>query len=256
MTERLPRSAVDRLGKRLRAVEGVEAITPEDRAMLNRLRSEHADALDVVAAALRDDLSLQPTIRVKTVNTLVEKLQRERSMSLRSMQDVAGARVVIDGGRQDQDVVVDRIAERFTDSAPKVVDRRVHPTHGYRAVHVVVREAGCLVEIQVRTALQDLWAQVVERLADVYGRQIRYGEVPLDPGSGTRPARHDAQRLVQEAATLADIIDVVERMGTRREQEDVVEALGELEAVLYRGLQRIRDAAAALAAPTARRQDA
>jgi hypothetical protein len=37
---------------------------------------------------------------------------------------------------------------------------------------------GFIVEIQVRTTLQDLWAQAVERLADEVGREIRYGGVP------------------------------------------------------------------------------
>jgi ppGpp synthetase/RelA/SpoT-type nucleotidyltranferase len=48
-------------------------------------------------------------------------------------------------------------------------------------MHVVVRTQGRLVEVQIRTHLQDLWAQVVERLADIWGRQIRYGEAPNNP---------------------------------------------------------------------------
>lgn len=35
--------------------------------------------------------------------------------------------------------------------------------------------------MQVRTRVQDTWAQIVERVADVFGRQIRYGEPPTDP---------------------------------------------------------------------------
>jgi hypothetical protein len=37
------------------------------------------------------------------------------------------------------------------------------------------------VEIQVRTALQNGWAQAFERLGDEWGREIRYGEPLRDP---------------------------------------------------------------------------
>lgn len=51
---------------------------------------------------------------------------------------------------------------------------------GYRAVHVIAKVDNIPVEVQFRTELQDLWAQVFERLADGWGRQIRYGGEP-DP---------------------------------------------------------------------------
>jgi ppGpp synthetase/RelA/SpoT-type nucleotidyltranferase len=37
-----------------------------------------------------------------------------------------------------------------------VIDRREKPSHGYRAVHVIVECGGRMVEIQVRTELQHL----------------------------------------------------------------------------------------------------
>ncbi|GGI66943.1 hypothetical protein GCM10010116_62080 [Microbispora rosea subsp. aerata] len=40
---------------------------------------------------------------------------------------------------------------------------------------------GIPVEIQVRTELQDVWAQILERLADQWGRGIRYGDAPENP---------------------------------------------------------------------------
>lgn len=90
------------------------------------------------------------------------------------MQDIAGVRIVADMDRVEQDAMVDRIRVLFDGS--KVIDRRLTPSHGYRAVHVIVSTGGHLVEIQVRTELQHLWAQAVERVADMFGRGIRYGE--------------------------------------------------------------------------------
>lgn len=63
------------------------------------------------------------------------------------------------------------------ESFPKsiVVDRRPKPSHGYRAAHVVVSVSQKLVEIQIRTALQQIWAELSEKLADVIDPAIKYG---------------------------------------------------------------------------------
>ena len=85
------------------------------------------------------------------------------------------------------------------------------PSYGYRAVHVIVRTQGCLVEVQVRTYLQDMWAQIVERLADTFGRQIRYGEPPTDADAelGTGVTR---QALVDALMAFSEDVDAVESM--------------------------------------------
>jgi ppGpp synthetase/RelA/SpoT-type nucleotidyltranferase len=61
-----------------------------------------------------------------------------------------------------------------------VIDRRVKPSNGYRAVHVVVREVGLPVEVQVRTDLQHVWAESSEKLADAFGSQLKYGGGPKE----------------------------------------------------------------------------
>jgi ppGpp synthetase/RelA/SpoT-type nucleotidyltranferase len=60
----------------------------------------------------------------------------------------------------------------------RVIDRRERPQFGYRAVHVVVKEDGRYIEVQVRTVLQNTWAQVSEKFADIYGHSIKYGNGP------------------------------------------------------------------------------
>lgn len=128
-------------------------------------------------------LGLEATTRVKTIGTLIDKLRREQRMELSRLQDLAGARIVIDGGREDQDRVTELIVAAFRDApkTPKVVDRRTDPRYGYRAVHVIAFPDGVPVEIQVRTQFQDSWAQIVESLGDRWGRAIRYGGQPDDP---------------------------------------------------------------------------
>lgn len=95
---------------------------------------------------------------------------------------------------------------------PKVKDRRDEPSHGYRAVHVVVTVQDLPVEIQIRTERQDTWAQIVESLGDRWGRQIRYGKGPAEPDRPIMPGmsvtRAELWTLVQG---MSDRTDAVER---------------------------------------------
>jgi len=55
------------------------------------------------------------------------------------------------------------------------LDRRDIPSHGYRAVHIIAVISGKPVEVQVRTSLQHLWAEVSEKSSDVLDPTIKYG---------------------------------------------------------------------------------
>lgn len=175
-------SQIDKLGDRLRKSDEV---SPEDLALFQQIEEERAEALDAVTRILREiDVdgvgALSPTTRPKTIWTTIQKLKRERSR-LSTVQDLVGARIVLEGGLMMQDDVVEAVGGRFDEY--DVVDRREKPTHGYRAVHVIVTYDGVPVEIQIRTDFQDRWAQLFEKLGDLWGRQIRYGEPPDDPNA-------------------------------------------------------------------------
>jgi ppGpp synthetase/RelA/SpoT-type nucleotidyltranferase len=167
--------------------------------LLGEVLTAYQDALDVAQTRL-EALDLAPSSRVKTVTTLVEKLRR--GSSFKSIQDVAGLRVVTEGGRSEQDLVVGHLSEVWPDA--KLKDRRIEPMHGYRAVHMIVWESGLPVEIQVRTVLQDTWAQTMERVADRWGRGIRYGDPLEDPDIELAPGftRADLLNLLDEVSEL------------------------------------------------------
>lgn len=172
----ISRNQLDKLGDRLR---DSEVPVDDDLELLQQVLAAYDEVLQAVRQRLTG-LRLKPTVRLKTTGTLVDKLRRDRTSSLKTVHDLAGARVVVQGTINDQNAVRDRIVQHFSKDAAKivVVDRREDPRAGYRAIHVVVRLEAVPVEIQIRTALQDSWAQVFERLADQWGRGIRYGEDP------------------------------------------------------------------------------
>jgi putative GTP pyrophosphokinase len=51
---------------------------------------------------------------------------------------------------------------------------------GYRAVHVVVERDGRYIEVQLRTPLQDVWAQSVEQDTRRLGAGLKFGAGPVD----------------------------------------------------------------------------
>ena len=180
----LTTSQVDRLGERLRSSI---AISEDDLLLLQQYRAEHSEALRVVQETIDKELpGVTQTSRVKTVGTLHDKLRRQPT-KLSRVHDIAGVRIVEDVGLAGQNDTVARLIRLFPRAVVK--DRRKRPMHGYRAAHVIARVGRCSVEIQVRTAMQHLWAEIVERLGDRWGRQIRYGGMPPDPdldiGGGT-----------------------------------------------------------------------
>jgi ppGpp synthetase/RelA/SpoT-type nucleotidyltranferase len=209
------RSQVKRLGSRLRTIDEPSVA---DLELLDRWRDAHENALRHVVGSLLE-IGLEPTYRYKTTGTIIEKLRRNPTMGLLTMQDIVGVRVVEDATRSQQDRRVLQIAESFQDV--EQIDRRAQPSFGYRAVHLVVKLEGFSVEVQVRTHLQDLWAQVMERLADTWGRQIRYGEPPDAPDHEVAPGV-TRQVFVELLSRLSAVIDAYEKATARMERIDQV----------------------------------
>ena len=74
------------------------------------------------------------------------------------------------------------VLRRFARCDPRVVrDTRESPDrYGYRAAHLVVTLEGRFVEIQIRTAAQNAWAQIVEKLDEVLKSDLKHGRGPAD----------------------------------------------------------------------------
>jgi hypothetical protein len=234
----LSKSQVERLGKRL-----VEAETPSaaDLDLLHELLLVRSQLLEDAIGRVRGDLRLAPTSRIKNTGTILDKLRRNGGSGLKSIQDLAGMRIVGTFDRSGQDAVVERVSTLFADEVrkPKVVDRRIDPMHGYAAVHVIVFPDGEPIEIQVRTARQHEWAELFEKLADLVGRGIRYGEPPRKWGSpdeidGLPPELKElALATDKERAVSVELALAIAALIAALEQAEVV-APGAPEIEVYR----------------------
>jgi len=130
------------------------------------------------------------------------------------MQDIAGARVVLEGGLAEQDRVAAAICDAF--SGARLHDLRAAPHHGYRAVHIVVDLDELPVEVQVRTGLQHLWAQAFEMFADSAGRCLRYGLLPPES-----PRLREIKVVLALLDLLSHEVASAEAAGARGPEPDV-----------------------------------
>jgi putative GTP pyrophosphokinase len=215
----LSNAQIDRLGERLRRQEYGEA----ELRLLDEYRRTFGSAYDHVVETIQRIAGVAASGRpAKSTSSIVEKLNRE-SIRLSQMQDIAGCRAVVTDV-VEQDRTVSAIAAAL--EGVTVLDRRLKPSHGYRAVHLIVRENNKPIEIQVRTALQHVWAELSEKCADMIDPSIKYGGGP-QPYRGT---------LDQAAQLIHDIED----------GESAFVNAGSADTTSARKLRDIRDKSAAI----------
>lgn len=144
------------------------------------------------------------TARAKTVDTLVQKLERQ-STELGRIQDIAGVRLDGDLTLDSQEKLTAEIVEHYTPTALAITvrDQMLNQPHsGYRAVHLHVRLPSGRVEIQIRTRGQSAWANAYEALADIVGREIRYGDPPRHGGEQITEVTARFHAMSEEIATM------------------------------------------------------
>lgn len=151
------------------------------------------------SSVLDREIDVTITSRTKTHDTLLDKLRRTNGITLATMRDISGVRMVGDFLLAEQDVVAAHVGNVCGHVDPKFVDRRKAPAAGYRALHVAVARGGISTEVQIRSELQAMWANMFERLADKWGRGIRYGEPPTPDRNG------DIEQRVSLIGALQDL---------------------------------------------------
>lgn len=199
MVTNLTRTQIDRLGDRLK--KGI--ISEADLRLLDSYRRSFSEAYEVVVEIIRRDLALEPTGRpAKSTTSISDKLRRE-SIRLSQIQDIAGCRLIVPDFA-GQESVVQSLKNLFEHTT--VIDRREKPSHGYRAVHVVANCRGKTIEVQVRTSLQQGWAELSEKISDVVNPAIKYGggdETIQAALTGMSGLISDLESLETQVATAA-----------------------------------------------------
>jgi putative GTP pyrophosphokinase len=187
----LSKTQIDRLGERLRRQQYGEA----ELRLLDEYRRTFGPAYDRVVERVHRITGVPVSGRpAKSTSSIIEKLNRE-SIRLSQMQDIAGCRTVVTD-LVEQDRTVSAITSAF--ERVTVMDRRLKPSHGYHAVHLIVYESDKAVEVQVRTALQHAWAEMCEKCADIINPAIKYG-------GGPEPARSVLDRAARQIQLIENV---------------------------------------------------
>lgn len=181
----LSNSQVNKAGKTLRRWARGELISVDQhRAALGVVlahRAAHRLPLTKATMGLRsvvrtEQCAVEVSQRLKRVRTIVDKLVREPTMQLVSMQDIGGCRAVLNSIDE-----VRRVQRRLSRNRPplRVSDYIAKPrSSGYRGVHVVVEYDNRPIEVQLRTQTMHEWAITVERLGGRLGVDLKSGLGP------------------------------------------------------------------------------
>ena len=193
------KSKTDSAGEILRLKNGTEEEKIEALAILSNWRASHSYPMHIFTKRLKRvaenlDKHAITAQRLKRVPSIIKKLNRKYSgrqatMKLTQIQDIAGCRTVLPSIELVQklydssygkgsDIKHLKFSEKNYITNPK--------SDGYRSIHLVYkynsdkkgkeRYNGLLVEVQIRTELQHIWATAVETVDFFTGQAIKSNE--------------------------------------------------------------------------------
>lgn len=188
------RNQIIRAGK---TIKNPNATTQEKEfalKVIDNWREAHAYPLQVIYVHLKNMAKSNKKIivaqRLKRLESIIKKLEREPSMSLWTIQDLGGCRFIVDS-IEDVYKYYDkyrnsRIRHRYIkeynyiDSPKKTGYRSLHVVYEYHSDKVDTYNKNMLIEIQFRTHLQHLWATAVETMGLFTKQAIKSGQGPDD----------------------------------------------------------------------------
>ena len=175
MVATLSKSSLRRACSRLRAGSTRE----NDLDLLSAYRDEHLSLVGSTIPALVDRTEGIRTVvtgRLKRMDAIVRKIIRQHT-SITSMDDLVGVRFIV-GTRKEQQSICERLRgyPGWVQTRNYIFDSKMD---GYRAAHEIMEATNggdgggkkLRLEVQVRTSLQDLWANLSEAL----GQQVKEG---------------------------------------------------------------------------------
>lgn len=172
-----PKNQVVRAGQIIRNPKSL----PEDREwalkIIDNWRASHAYPMQIIWFNLWRRFNKPDVViaqRLKRLNSIVSKLEREPAMNLWTMQDLGGCRIVVPS-IADIDTVLNGLkGSRVRYIIKREYDYIQNPRNsGYRSYHLVylyhsdksnTYNRNMLIEVQIRTHLQHLWATALETM--------------------------------------------------------------------------------------------
>ena len=166
---------IEKAGKILVNKDSSQEEINQALVILNNWRSSHAYPLKIITDKLiRDNSHAIVVQRLKRLDSIIGKVERFPQMSLYKMQDLGGCRVILNSIEQVYESVSNYKSSHVLHVLKKENDYIQSPkTSGYRSYHMVYQfksksndtyNKNMLIEIQLRTQLQHLWATALETM--------------------------------------------------------------------------------------------
>lgn len=173
------KSEVKKAGKIIAAGKQDEFLYDDAINTLNLWRFAHAEPLAEVVAELR---TLFPNAliaqRLKRQESVTGKLNRFPTMNLYKMQDLGGCRIIVNTVDEVYEAV-ETIKSALSYTCRRKNDYIENPKpSGYRSYHLVCshdENPDILLEIQVRTKLQHMWATALEATSILTKTNLKSG---------------------------------------------------------------------------------
>lgn len=193
------KSKTDEAGEILRLNKGSDEARTNALAILSNWRASHSYPMHIFKKRLervseKIDENAISAQRLKRVPSIIKKLNRKyagkkATMKLTQMQDIAGCRVVLSNVELTRKLYKDyykvkgdlkhiKVNEKDYITSPK--------KDGYRSMHIIYRYIsdkkdkkvynGLLIEVQIRSELQHIWATAVETVGFFIGQAIKSNE--------------------------------------------------------------------------------
>lgn len=125
--------------------------------------------------------------RLKRMPTIIDKLSRFPTMKLAQMQDIGGVRAIVNSIEEVKQLAKIYQNTKNTHFAHQLVNEKNYiesPRNedGYRSLHFIYKYKnrraesynGLLIELQIRTKLQHMWATAVETMDTLTGQALKY----------------------------------------------------------------------------------
>jgi len=187
MTPKYSRKFISRIGDILVSDES----TPEEREeaiqTLGEWRTLHLQPLNTFQTTLRKyvhsvDSNGIVAQRLKRTPTILDKLRRYNDMELGRMHDIGGLRAIVKSVQAVRELEKKYISSKSKHILKRTYDYIAEPKEsGYRGIHLVYENQspknsdidGLLIEIQLRSQLQHLWATAVETVGFFYQEALK-----------------------------------------------------------------------------------
>jgi hypothetical protein len=191
--EKPSNSQIRKAGKIFRNKDSSEADLKVASEILGKWRVLHIHPMRTFQTTMNrrlQQLKIKDAIvarRLKRAPTIIDKLFREPTMALEKMQDIGGIRAIvkdIDQVRKLEKLYLEGKFDHILDYQADYIS--TPKASGYRGIHLIYKTkysidstkqySGFLVEMQIRTRLQHIWATAVETAGTFLGQELKSGK--------------------------------------------------------------------------------